>query len=460
MNKNSQDIPPLDKLKNTKNNFNDPNKFPTQNDDAFYIGVYATILNIKDELSMFKNTESHERDLTLYEKLQLILEKAYASVVSTDYQSYGFFDKDIHNDVSNVCLFFGLCLFIQETTRIPASSSNEYIYANSPKQFNKEGIIKNGYNVRNPNYIRRAPNKYAFEKTEPLTKPSANIRQYKSRLFANRAAPILGTEWRFMPKASEHEWLQYFEYIEDKSKEGIAFRDTFKRIGNLYNDLSKVLFPTDKNDNPEYDNNYLEQLQRASDRFHNKVEKLDFWNYFLLCEHSLEHIKKDTTYYGINLYRLEKELKPYTIVQEMNRLISCRDEKELNFLLNISVCLKDIPYPKIYDMLADIGDYKRMLYYTQNFLAFLRDVSRTFMLILDQFVEENLFGQDFSQFFLKTINNLAPDVLYEPIEYSHILKKATHEMHQAAFSYLLIAPVEPLIMSSIEKYARWEKAKE
>lgn len=460
MNEDSKNIQFITRLKNTPKNFHDPTKFLTYNDDIFYIRVYEIILAIKDEFLKLKNGAPYELELTSDEKLRSILRKSYDFIVSTNYNAYDFFDKYDCNDVSNVCLFFGLSAFIQETNRIPASSSNEYIYANSPKQFNKEGIIKNGYNVHNPNYIRRAPNKYAFEKTEPLIKPSANMRQYKSRLFANRAAPILGTEWRFMSKASEYEWLQYFEHIENKSNEGIAFRDTFKRIGNLYNDLYKVLFPANKNDNLEYSNNYLEQLQRAYEKFNNKLKKLDFWNYFLLCEHSLEHIKKDTAYYGINLYRLEKELKPYIIAQEMNRLIQCKDEKEYNFLLGISACLKDIPYPKIYDMLADIGDYEKMLYYGQNFLTFLGNVSRTFMLILDQFVEEKLFGEEFAQFFLKTINNLAPDVLYEPIEYSHKLKKASHEMHQVAFSCLLTAPVKQQIMLGIEEYVRWKKAKE
>ena len=38
-----------------------------------------------------------------------------------------------------------------------------------------------------------------------------------------------------MPNASEHEWLQYFEYIEDKSEDGKIFRDTLKRIRYIQN---------------------------------------------------------------------------------------------------------------------------------------------------------------------------------------------------------------------------------
>lgn len=59
------------------------------------------------------------------------------------------------------------------------------------------------------------------------------------------------------------------------------------------------------------------------------------------------------------------------------------------------------------------------------------------MLVLDQFVEEDLFGEVFGQLFLKTIN----------------------EMLQTTFSCLLTAPVRHNIEESIEEYVRWKQSR-
>ena len=146
-------------------------------------------------------------------------------------------------------------------------------------------------------------------------------------------------------------------------------------------------------------------------------------------------------------------------MQEMNRLIQCHDEKECFFLLNLSTCLKDIPYPKIYEKIANLKNHEMIPYCATNFSILIGEVIRTFMLVLDQFVEEDLFGKEFGQLFLKAINEMAENVLYEPIEYKYRLKKATHEMLQTAFSCLLTAPVRHNIEISIEEYVRWEQSR-
>ena len=94
-------------------------------------------------------------------------------------------------------------------------------------------------------------------------------------------------------------------------------------------------------------------------------------------------------------------------MQEMNRLIQCHDEKECFFLLNLSTCLKDIPYPKIYEKIANLKNHEMIPYCATNFSILIGEVIRTFMLVLDQFVEEDLFGKEFGQLFLKAINEMA-----------------------------------------------------
>ena len=447
------------KLKEAKNNFHDPNKFLAVDNDKYYSILYENILDIQDEISTFASESYSGQGLTLNEILRLILGKSYNLILAMGYELYRDFDEYVHNEVFDVCLFQGLCTYIQETNRIQTSTAIQYTYTHSPKQFNQEGVMKDGLDVRNPYYINLAYDKEGNEKREPLTKTSANMRQYKSRLFANRLSPIPGTEWMFMPNASEHEWLQYFEYIEDKSEDGKIFRDTFKRIGNLYNDLYKALKQNDKNGILKPKENYLEDLQIAYTKFQHKLQKIDFENYFLLCEHCLEHVKKDASYYGINLYRLEKEFKPYIITLEMNKLMLCEDEKEFQLLLDISGYLRDIPYLKIYEKIANLKERKIVCRYAAIFSIFIGEVIRTFMLILDRFVEKGFFGKEYERTFLEIINIMAANVLYEPIEYKSRIKKGNHEMPQVAFTCLLTAPVKQNIKMAIEQYVHLEQLK-
>lgn len=45
----------LTKLKEAKNNFQDPSKFLIRNDEAYYTSLYKIILDIKDQISALKN---------------------------------------------------------------------------------------------------------------------------------------------------------------------------------------------------------------------------------------------------------------------------------------------------------------------------------------------------------------------------------------------------------------------
>lgn len=139
------------------------------------------------------------------------------------------------------------------------------------------------------------------------------MRQFRHRLFKSRPVDNRRPEWSAIPKSSEHEWQLYFDYVDADGKADPQLRDTLKRIKNLYNGVNTAIHSSK-------DAGYKKRLEDACDAFQKKLRKIKYKNYLDLCKALLEHIEKDrgdagknlldfgSTYYGINLYRFEKEL--------------------------------------------------------------------------------------------------------------------------------------------------------
>lgn len=76
-----------------------------------------------------------------------------------------------------------------------------------------------------------------------------------------------------MSKDSEYEWTFFYEL--DNAEE--ATKDTFKRIKNLYKDITIAL-------DTEMDDNYSDRVNKAYDKFLSKLKKIDYKNYLALQE--------------------------------------------------------------------------------------------------------------------------------------------------------------------------------
>ena len=105
------------------------------------------------------------------------------------------------------------------------------------------------------------------------------------------------------PPAADTWRLEHNITIEDFD----IIRDTLKRIGNLYNDIQKIL-------NIEKKDDYNEQLQNAYKKFESKLKKIKYENYLKLQEIFLSYICEKPEYLGTLLYRYEKRNRPYIII--------------------------------------------------------------------------------------------------------------------------------------------------
>ena len=159
------------------------------------------------------------------------------------------------------------------------------------------------------------------------------------------------------------------------------------------------------------------------------------------------HINTDKTYFGLNLYRLERKLKPFIIASEIKSLTECKDTEDENTFLAKTTLLRGIEFPAIYqslfpmplDILADC---------CQDFLVFRSTIEMAGCLVLDELVERGVFGEDWEGLFRSVTNELASTVLYDIDKLDFTITEAS----QAAFEKILAAPVQPLFSAQAAKH--------
>ncbi|WP_196611092.1 hypothetical protein [Pectinatus brassicae] len=233
------------------------------------------------------------------------------------------------------------------------------------------------------------------------------------------------------------EWS--FMYVLEKlanSNEDLF--DTYKRIGNLYNDVGKVL---SWNTSVNLDKAHHRELVDAYNKFLSKLKKIEYKNLVDLQKEILLHICKDKLYYGINMYRFERQLRLFTIRNEIGYLLKAKDDEEERYFIKKSIILNDLHFPKLYNDFSAFNEIDTVLSYMQQFSSLKSCVIGPSCLILDKLIELNIFGQNWEQLFLDNINNLTEKVFYNPdkIDYNVIISS------QEKFEKILKAPVEFMI---------------
>lgn len=155
-------------------------------------------------------------------------------------------------------------------------------------------------------------------------------------------------------------------------------------------------------------------MQDAYKKFCSKAKKIQYKNYLNLCRYFLEHIEKEPRYYGINLYRLEKELRIYEISHEVNLLHQCTDEEDKSRILSNHVDTKDIYFPCLRHKLHELQDPLVIQHIAMIFQDFMDRVIKVSRLLLDKFIEDGVLGENWEDLFLNTINELTEKVLFDP----------------------------------------------
>ena len=395
----------------------------TDEGKKYYAELQELIEQVKDEIGKLDETDDKGNIL------QLIFSHIYDFVIEYNQKEqkdyYSIFSKDepIYNDAFEACLFISLCMFLHDSKRIDGMTQQDFVYKYDPRGFNEK---------ESPNYYDKENLNYHYD--EALDTGN-KLRKYRSRLFSFR--PVHNTsEWSSIRKASEHEWKLYYNLKKADKK----IQKTYKDIRNLNNEIEGAL------NSPE-ESVFIEELKSAYDKFSCKLKKIKYEDYLQLIKFFLNHICEDKTYYGINLYRLEKELQPFKITNEVNRLLACENGYEKDVALKKFLLLQSIPFPKVYDYIYTQTDESNIIFVPSLFCSFTDQLVQSSRLIIDKFVEDGFWGEDWVDFLLKTVNDLAPSVLYDPESIDCIVTPEFQETFMNYLTYPILIMVNEKIKS-------------
>lgn len=341
----------------------------------------------------------------------------------------------IYNSTYEACLYSALCLFLYYSKRRKRKSLSQFTYDNSLNSYNKEGSL-----------YYCPPNKYS----DNFYIETAAFRKERHRKLSSRPVYDKFPQWSIMPCDLEYEWHLYHILSQTPPSPAVdtwrlehnmtiedfdIIRDTLKRIGNLYNDIQKIL-------NIEKKDDYNEQLQNAYKKFESKLKKIKYENYLKLQEIFLSYICEKPEYLGTLLYRYEKRNRPYIIISEVNRMLNCKSQTEREDTLYKSIILNNIYFPKLYNDLFNLPPYMNLELCIKEFpnLRFLLDFS--FCLLLEDLICSGFWGEDeWEAIFFDILNEMCEKVFYNQNEIDF---SSTPES-QENFIALLSAPIQALL---------------
>ena len=230
--------------------------------------------------------------LTGTEIIDMVFLKIYDFVVANN-DTFRLFGNEtlLHDDVFDACFFSSICMFIHSTKRLSGVSLRKFLYKYSTANYSLKGST---------NYFEY--DDYTKNASDLLTSEETKLRQTRYRLLSKRAVYNKRTEWSAIAADSEHEWSFYYVLSELNND----IQETYKRIGNLYNDINKER---------ELSNYVVDEkrLDGAFDKFTRKVKKIKYEQVLDLHKIIISHIKSNMLYSGLNLYRFERMLRLYQI---------------------------------------------------------------------------------------------------------------------------------------------------
>lgn len=370
---------------------------------------YIALETLKDKIVAF-STSDEAKVLSKSDLLLEIFSQIYHWIEASVFLPELFFNQQpLNNTIYETMLFSTLCSFFHTSRRIKGISLSKFVLDHHPLNFND----------------KESPNYYCLN----LRNSEANrLRTHRNRLFSTRKVYIEKIQWNAMPKDLEYEWD--FFYTLDLSEDVNA---TFKRIKNLNADIYKALRTTK-------DSGYTERLKNAYKKYMSKLSKIKYENYLELQKVILTRLCKNEEYYGLNIYRLEKEMKPYITIHEVKKVSICQSVDEESDILIKSIILKDICFPKVYESLAELPLHDLEIC-AKNFWGLLQATNVSSCLILDEVVEKGILGNDWEAFFRTTINKMAESIFYKPCELEFTITTESQEN----FMDFISAPVNFLV---------------
>lgn len=329
---------------------------------------------------------------------------------------------EIAPEMSVVNTFITLCTFLHTSKKIKGESIKDFVRYNNPLDFSNP----DSKNYRDPALLEN--------ETEKLKK-------YRMRLLKQGKVYIKNQQWNAITQDSVYEWGFYY----DMEKVSLDLQEYLKREKNMYSDIRSAL-------QSKRDDDFANRMQAAYKKFLSKLKKIQYGKYLELQKVFLSRICSNKEYYGINLYRLERRMRPYGIIHEVKKLEVCTTEEEEAETLLKTVYLDDICFPAIYEKLfmlplALIGQF------AEAFSQYIMRFAVESCLILDELIEDGVFGNSWETLFRDMSNELAEMILYDPttIDFS-----AT-EASQVKFRRLLHAGVFVEICAACNRKFRMEE---
>lgn len=341
--------------------------------------------------------------------LETLFAEIYTATTMSDLH-FTYFIKGgpLYNNVYKVCFFTSLCMFLHESTRLSAKPLRQFIYDHSPEQYNE----RTSNNFCPPDHP-----------SDNLLNDTTLLRKQRHRILSSRPVYNKRKEWSAMAVDSEYEW-SYKYVIENRTD---TLYDTYKRMGNLYKDINDVL-------NLEPNSDSKENLKKAYKKFLSKLAKIKYENYLELQKDVLDYSSKNDKYYGINLYRIEKRLRPYLTTQEVNQMLACETIADEEDILAKSAILKEICFPKVYNDLATLAYISDIEKWSARFHILHSFIIPISCLFFDESVDNKGLGEDWEAFLCKKINELAKEVLYTPKDIDYTVTPKSQEKYMRLLS--------------------------
>lgn len=335
-------------IKRAKNFRGIPEPLAFQN-ELFYEELHG--LTLMTEVDIYKVRGNTEYILKLIFTRIFNLTTAFNS-------NYNIFSKSspIYEDIFNSCFFTVLCMFLHNSRRTHGLSLRKFLYLNSPKDYstpNTPYYFDYKYTTRESKY------------SKSILSEDVRLRKFRERLFKCNPFHHDDTEGSAIQNDSEHEWLLFFNLVPDGKQTDTIEQKALQQIRNLYTEVSPLLTSLDA----------AENAPKAYSKFSSKLNKLKYTDFLQLNKFILEHIQTNKKYYGINLYRFERTLKLYNITTEVQLLLNCKNTDEEKRILNNSMIMSDIIFPKLYEYFGNQETLENTYYYTNNFHLLLNDLT-------------------------------------------------------------------------------------
>ena len=338
-----------------------------------------------------------------------------------------FSDEAVQNHIYQTYTFLTLCTFLHTSRRIPGKSLPEFV-------------------AENPLLGFRDPDSPNYRQPQLQEAEAERLKKYRQRVRSKGKVNYKPVMWNAMTKDSEYEWRFYY-FLQQLPR---PVQETHKRMHNLYQDIRRAINP----DRKMTDEEYTQGLEIAYKKFRSKLNKLKYERYLELQKAVLSYLEQDPEYYGINLYRLERRMRPCIILKEVKQLSACRDQEEEARLLLKQVLLDDVIFPKIYDAGMLLSD-KQLEWFGAECWPMIQNMVICGCLVLDVLVELGQLGEDWEHTFLNFTNQLATSVLYDPkeLDFSIDDKKRAQE----SFWEILNISVSLEIRMAKQTGFRWKK---